>query len=219
MSKYEGDIPPTCKCGFMYTWKYTCVTCVHFLHSGIREMERCNYSSPFLAFLQSCVMYQGCCWKSERETKGDHWNQRTLCVLRKACSPGRQWFQTRFGVHSSTRMPGMSLLDTGWGALLSFRLRQAHSPCVRGSSAIWLFHKGIGLKAWLWIVNTVLMISGFRREISPSKRVGSVWDLDRPSPTPGLILFLISLVSCQAYTQICRNPFLSSFTRSHKCQN
>lgn len=203
MSKDEGDIPPTCKClhvhtilqilhtRFVYTWKYTCVTCVHFLHSGIQEMERCNCSSSFLAFLQSCVMYQGCCWKAQGD-EGEITETNELCVYfsKHAHLADNEWFQTRFGVHSSIRMPGMSPLDAGRGALLSFRLRQAHSPCVRGSPVICLFHKGIGLKAWLWIVNTMLTISGFRREISTSKRVGSVWDLGRQNPIPGLILIL-----------------------------
>lgn len=49
--------------------------------------------------------------------------------------------------------------------------------------------KQTGLKVWMWVVNTVFIISGLCREISQSTKVGSVWDLARPNPIPGFMLF------------------------------
>lgn len=57
------------------------------------------------------------------------------------------------------------------------------------SSNLITAERDTGLKVWVWVANTLLMISGFSREISQSEKVGSVWDLDRPNPIPGFMLF------------------------------
>lgn len=57
------------------------------------------------------------------------------------------------------------------------------------SSNLIIAKRGTGLKAWVWVANAMLIIAGFSREISQSKKVGSVWDLGRPNPIPGFMLF------------------------------
>lgn len=61
-------------------------------------------------------------------------------------------------------------------------------PILEGfSSNLIIAERKTGLKAWVWVANTI--ISGFSREISKSKKVGSVWDLGRPNPILGFKLF------------------------------
>lgn len=57
--------------------------------------------------------------------------------------------------------------------------------CSNLSSA----ERGTGLKARVRVANAMLVISGFSREINQPKKVGSVWDLGRPNPIPGFMLF------------------------------
>lgn len=63
-------------------------------------------------------------------------------------------------------------------------------PIIGGfSSNLIIAGRGTGLKVWVWVANTMLIISGFSREITQSKKVGSVWDLGRPNPISGFMLF------------------------------
>lgn len=76
--KCDGNVPPVCQCGIVYTWKY--VTCANFIQ--IRELERCSCLNLFLlAFLQSCAVCQGCCWKPKGEKGEICGNQRVQCGM------------------------------------------------------------------------------------------------------------------------------------------
>lgn len=101
------------------------------------------------------------------------WRAAAGCA-HPGCSAGG-WMAARPG-----RMQAEGLLQTGADI----------DPIFGGfSSNLITAERETGLKVWVWVANTLLMISGFSREISQSEKVGSVWDLDRPNPIPGFMLF------------------------------
>lgn len=108
------------------------------------------------------------------------WRKRTqprraaVGCARLSCWAGR-WVAAHPG-----QMQAEGLLQSWGGTDPIFR-----GFCSNLSSA----ERGTGLKARVRVANAMLVISGFSREINQPKKVGSVWDLGRPNPIPGFMLF------------------------------
>lgn len=95
-----------------------------------------------------------------------------------ALDPAALWGRWMAANHSQTQAD--RLLQTGG---------DMDNILVGFYSNLIIAERGTGLKAWVWVANTILRISGFGREISQCNKVGSVWDLGRLNPIPGFTLF------------------------------